>query len=432
MRFAVCAAAAVAAAFALVSTAAADTVVVTNANPQGWVARNVNFVSGCSGGFSKYAPGGDPQPFGAYYAKLKCPWDVYAQAWIGTNAYTGVRCQDITTLSYSTYTSLRGWGSVAANPDWQWDRQARQPFQLQLSVKWNPTDTKFRHLVFRPWGLTGEARWAFFFEKWQHWDCINGGGIWADELNGAESGTWSYFFDPVTGKYPDAVIVAPCAQGDEYNYDSAYCDTVPPYKTPTGCSLNIAVGARAQNHPTFAYGGGAWWQESNNFEGFFDNVTVGVNSGGTVIETTYDFELDPPLGRPIKVMGITNRDLNRDPRLQSTRYRYKYAVWGKKMPWVDYYAALTGYYKQFQENEGYPITDGSMWDNLTTTEFDMSLVPVQVLTGLPYQDGEYLRATGFIAKVVTAGPWPPPPYTGSLFHPFYFVPDSTDVEYVGP
>ena len=319
-----------------------------NAGDYGWITAKGRLSS--SGGWtwlnapsptavvwSQLAEGGSPSPPGAIYFKHGTSYQNIDQSWIGTDNYVGVKASDITRLSYYTYTTLKGWQTNNCNQgDWGWN--VRQPVQLQISFKKSPTSDEYVHLMFRPWGLKGEKRSFYDYEVWEYWDCLAPTAVWWDGLpenGGSEPGSygnWDYFFNPVTGKYPDAVIAAPCDTEYYGKWGENQC-VGDMYRTGSGKSLNLVVGARAFS---VWYPGDtestAWWQESDYFEGYADNLTIGVkDSQGNITETTWNFEqYDPAYYTWIGgTYGIDNKDRTNAAVIGNARYRQYFVMWGK-------------------------------------------------------------------------------------------------------
>ncbi|MGQ9455884.1 MAG: hypothetical protein ACUVR5_08650 [Armatimonadota bacterium] len=294
--------------------------------------------------FSQLAEGGAPSPPGAFYCKHGTSYQKIDQSWLGTDNYLGVKASDITHLSYYTYTTIKGWGAAnAPNSCHDWDHMVQQPIHLEITFKPSPESNKYIHLIHRPWGLKGERRSFYSFEVWQYWDALAPDQIWWDALpenGGSEEGSygnWDYFFNPITGKYPEAVIAAPCS--GEYNgqWGENECTPTSSYRTATGKSFNLVVGA---HDFTVTYPGSptssAWWMESDYFEGYADNLTIGVRDAqGNETVTTWDFERYNPQyyadnNQPVgKTFGIKNADRDRPAVYGNARYRNYFVMWGK-------------------------------------------------------------------------------------------------------
>lgn|GEM_PF-2589808 len=294
--------------------------------------------------FSQLAEGGCPSPPGAFYCKHGTSYNKIDQSWLGTDAYVGIKASDITQLSYYTYTTIRGWGSAnEPNSCDSWDHMVQQPIHLEITLKKSPDSPEYIHLIHRPWGLRGEKRSFYSFEVWQYWDALAPDQVWWDALpdNGGSQegsyGNWDYFFNPVTGKYPDAVIASPCQVSYVGNWSENQCDVPQPYATATGKSLNLVVGAKDFSvvFPGSS-SSSAWWMESDYFEGYADNLTVGYrDANGNEIVTTWDFERYDPryyanTGQAVGgTYGIKNADRTNAAVIGNARYRQYFVMWGK-------------------------------------------------------------------------------------------------------
>lgn len=266
----------------------------------------------------KGCPG--PRPPGSVYGKEASIWDgTPTSSWLGTNDYNGTPLADITKLEYSVFMYRRG-----CEPSVEHAHYASQPFQIQIVTKTNTGN--YRYLMYRPWGMSREQpHGSEGGEKtmvWRTHDAVLV-GTWYEAWTQTryEDGDGTSGWDKVLAAFPGAVIEAVSGIGDTWPPTGAYCPT------PTGCSLNFVLGARANSWNPYANddppgAGDAWWRESYNCEGSMDNFTIGIRQpDGSVVETTYDFDVPLPFlltgshnySGPMPVYGMNNRALIDNP-----------------------------------------------------------------------------------------------------------------------
>ena len=162
--------------FSLPGTAHAADVVVTPDAPNGW---GFLVETGTATGEFVIGPGAPPAGAGSYQITLD---DAASGAVIGTQQFTGVRLDELTTLQYSTYNSV---GNNTVAP------------ALQINIDYDLTDTSTGwqgRLVFEPY-----ADNTVVDGTWQTWDAL--------------AGRWWSTGNPIVGDAPatqHCPISAPC------------------------------------------------------------------------------------------------------------------------------------------------------------------------------------------------------------------------------
>ncbi len=284
----------------------AATVLVTPADMQGWVEANAEgSVIGESkeypalGEFRAGSPAGNPLGPGAYFMKPGGGLDFPGQVWLGTDAHNGVFLSQITRLTYTHFTYIRG-----DNPP---DQRVAQPPNLQFMV--TRDGINYRYLIHMPWGTptweNGELRNSGVgplsdYEVWKTVDCMTE-GVWWDPYGGDWGGTWAQLLQ----RYPNARLQTPTAVGNVWGAA----------QTLTGGSLNFEWGGRKVSDRVT----GPWWKEGYNGEAYLDNFTIGVNGA----ETTYNFE------DAAKPAVIINNKAAGDPIMGEAKKHFLFTVFGR-------------------------------------------------------------------------------------------------------
>jgi hypothetical protein len=170
---------------------------------------------------------------------------------------------------------------------------------LQLSVKIN-SGADWRVLIYRPWSSTLPGfgpKDGSLSRKWQHLDCLTQ-GVWLDSTDVSQPMlTWQQ----ILSAYPDATLTTPpVASPPRYRITA---------EAPTGCSLNIVLGARTSTNTGFPPGYVDWWQESWNAQCAVDNVSIAyIDTYSEVVSEEFDFQsptyaVDPSTNN-IRAMSI--------------------------------------------------------------------------------------------------------------------------------
>lgn len=217
-------------ALTIVPALAANTVVVTPADMQGWFFCNDQTTCMTPATGSIVSGPGNP-PLGSGSARLPAPTPSDGQA-LMILAHQGTKLADISTLKYSTFVTSGG---------------PPQAIALQFDIDFDSTDanTGFQgRLVFEPYHSQ-----TVVAGQWQTWDTLTA------------AGTGSWWFTRAPGNLP-----ANCPQSNPCTWNEVL-----------GKFPNIAVLGR-----TIFKAGSGW----TNFDGNVDAFTIGISGN----ETTYDFD----------------------------------------------------------------------------------------------------------------------------------------------
>ena len=244
---------------------------------------------------------------GAFYATCGAAGDsssgVYpGQVWFGTNAYNGIRLDQITALSYYEWCTNSGiWNPNKAGLPDQWS-PPRQPIGLRLII--DPQDsTPARMIYYRPRRTTAGYGYAPYpddtdeLNYWVYHDFFNANARFVEFIynQGVYYGDWNW----LKARFPNGKIVQPALQvGGQWPEAN-------PVNTPNACGLSFQWGGEMYglcDLPTVPWRN--WWRESYNGITWMDHFTIGVSGSNTV----YDFEADAP-GRTVACAPNATQDL---------------------------------------------------------------------------------------------------------------------------
>lgn len=217
----------------------ATTVVVSDANPDGWTARHTHCGEGTSTGSQTMENGPATPPAGTGSREFRIGTDGNTLEEYRQSGYDGTKLADLTSLSYSTYVEQFA-GDQA-------------PY-LILDIDRDGDGDIDENLIFEPVyqseGFGNPSQGDVVLNTWQTWDAL--------------VGRWR------VGPHGDLTTLADYIAANP-NAEISTSSTMGGIRVATGC-------------------GGSGWA---NFIGNVDNVVIGVDSN----ETFFDFELfGPPVG----------------------------------------------------------------------------------------------------------------------------------------
>lgn len=211
------------------------TTVVTEADMQGWA-----FFEEVPEATGALVDGPASPPLGSGSARMTL--DASGREILLNGAYAGTRFDDITSLAYATYRASADPGNNLA-------------IAIQFDVDYDLTDTNTAwqgRLVFEPYQTPG-AGGTVVEDTWQTWDALDG-AWWASGAPGS----------------------GPCGQATPCSW--AEILTLYP-------DAGVRVGTTFPGFVNLKAGGPA-----PGFDGNVDAFSIGVNEGGSITTTTFDFE----------------------------------------------------------------------------------------------------------------------------------------------
>ncbi len=250
--------------------------------------------------FTVSGAGAAPMGLGAFhfFTEVLTGVDPLEKIYLGTNDFSGVALNSVTSFKYYTYLHSRNYDGGGGWPD-------GQPPMIEIITDKGSQSTDQRRFVFKPWGWWGGHDLAK--DTWQEWDLMAEYASPRWQMVGSNAstdviGNWSW----VKTKYLGDMLFSTPNVG-EYTGDPVGGK----HANQSGTSISIKVGSgRAQDwmiNPglvPIAFEYKAWWRESCGIDAYADKLVIGING----VETVYDFEPKMLTAAPVAITPGSCRD----------------------------------------------------------------------------------------------------------------------------